>query len=338
MDPKPVKTAHVLALWSCDWVNRGTPQHNRHKMTSQKQIDGTGSLQVTTRATLINDRINSPSYSEVSSIVAGTGNNKGSLLAYTDILCHDSLYFQKSCSERWAGHNDRTTTIEAVDFKTFDLYYHWKISGKIDLTRLQRTVKEEDKFAKSQFEISELIKLYVAGEYFEDGSRLSNQVMDELIVQLGRWNTLQSSPFTNSSIATYVWDNTGTESKLRQFAIDSCASTATRKSLEDNAIFPAGFTHEILLRAVDFRGLGSPATAPWLSSRCKYHVHKGENADADKGKCLASTEQQPSSAQPMNAALAETKRRLSAASENEVRHRGGRGGFGRGGRGGMSRG
>ncbi|KAK5740090.1 hypothetical protein LTR17_004802 [Elasticomyces elasticus] len=283
-------------------------------MASQKQTDGTGSPQATTRAT-----INSPSYSEVFSIVAGTGNNKGSLLAYTDILCHDSSYFQKSCSERWAGHNDRTTTIEAVDFKTFDL-------------------KEEAEFAKSQFEISELIKLYVAGEYFEDGSQLSDQVMDELIVQLGRWNTAQCSPFTNSSNATYVWDNTGTESKLRQFAIDSCASTATRKSLKDNANFPAGFTHEILLRAIDFRGLGSSATVPQPTSRCKYHVHKGENANTDKEKCLASTEQQPSSAQPTIAAPAGTKRPLSAASENEVRHRGGRGGFGRGARGGISRG
>ncbi|KAK3656304.1 hypothetical protein LTR56_003005 [Elasticomyces elasticus] len=307
-------------------------------MTSQKQIDGTGSPQVTTRATLINDRINSPSYSEVFSIVAGTGSNKGSLLAYTDILCHDSSYFQKSRSERWASHNDRTTTIEAVDFKTFDLYYHWKISGKIDLTRLQRTVKGEDEFAKSQFEIRERIKLYVAGEYFEDGSQLSNQVMDELIVQLGRWNTLQSSPFTNSSIATYVWDNTGTESTLRQFAIDSCASTATRKSLKDNAVFPVGFTHEILLRAIDFRGLGSSATAPQLTSRCKYHVHKGENASTDKEKCLASTEQQPPSTQPTIAASAGTKRRLSAASENEGRNNRGRGGIGRGGRSGFIRG
>ncbi|KAK3635440.1 hypothetical protein LTR56_014724 [Elasticomyces elasticus] len=283
-------------------------------MTSQKQIDGTGSPQATTRAT-----INSPSYSEVFSIVAGTGNNKGSLLAYTDILCHDSSYFQKSCSERWAGHSDRTTTIEAVDFRTFDLYYHWKISGKIDLTRLQRTVKGEDEFAKSQFEISELIKLYVAAEYFEDGSQLSNRVMDELIVQLGRWNTFQCSPFTNSSNATYVWDNTGTESKLRQFAIDSLHS-------------------EILLRAIDFRGLGSSATVPQPSSRCNYHVHKGENASTDKEKCLASTEQQAPSAQPTIAASAGTKRRLSAASENEGRNRGGRGGFGRGGRGGISRG
>ncbi|KAK4966503.1 hypothetical protein LTR42_011668 [Elasticomyces elasticus] len=294
-------------------------------MTSQKPIDSTHSPKVTTRAT------------EVFTIIAGTGNNKGSLLAYTDILCHDSSYFQKSCSERWAGHNDRTTTIEAVDFKTFDLYYHWKISGKIDLTRLQRTVKGEDEFAKSQFEISELIKLYVAGEYFEDGSQLSNQVMDELIVQLGRWNTLQSSAFTDNSIATYVWDNTGTEAKLRQFAIDSCASTATRNSLEGNATFPAGFTHEILLRAIDFRGLGSSATAPQLSSRCEYHVHKGENAHVDKGKCLASTEQQPSSAQPTNAASAGKKRRLSNASESGIRNIGFRGGRG-GGRGGPLRG
>ncbi|KAK5692151.1 hypothetical protein LTR97_011325 [Elasticomyces elasticus] len=178
-------------------------------------------------------------------------------------------------------------------------------------------MKGEDEFAKSQFEISELIKLYVAGEYFEDGSQLSNQVMDELIVQFGRWNTLQSSPFTDSVIATYIWDNTGTESKLRQFAIDSCASTATRKSVKDNAVFPVGFTHEILLRAIDFRGLASSATAPQLSSRCKYHVHKDENASTDKEKCLASTEQQAPSAQPTIAASAGTKRRLSAANERE---------------------
>ncbi|KAK5732059.1 Ankyrin repeat and BTB/POZ domain-containing protein 1 [Elasticomyces elasticus] len=260
-------------------------------MTPHKQTGNAGSPQESFAQT-------TPSYTEAFTVVAGTGTHKGSLLAYTSTLCRDSSYFQKSCSERWSNPVNKTIRIKEFEFETFDLYYHWKLFGNIDLERIR--YRDEHEINKALARIQALLKLYITADYFEDGSLLINQVMDELILQLEWWKI--ESPLALENIPTYVWANTSPESKLRRFVVDSCATTATQEALKDETDFPTGFLKEILLRTIDFRGKPIWDFCPRVFSHCQYHVHKGESAAADKVECTVWAERQHS--------LAAKKRRL----------------------------
>ncbi|KAK3635446.1 Ankyrin repeat and BTB/POZ domain-containing protein 1 [Elasticomyces elasticus] len=235
-------------------------------------------------------------YNAIIRILAGEG--KESISVHKDVLCKGSDFFVKACSKAWLQDEedkyitDGVVTVEAVDLTTMDLYIHWKYYDKVDISRIHdariqpttgSTRKAHDGTANILSEMKELVKLYVAGDYFLEGYHLSNQVISELAIRVERWSN--GSPFTSGSIIDYVWDNTSPNATLRSLILDSCSATATMESLLDGSGYPQEFIHDLMLRGIELRDLEPSIKVPRIETHCQYHQHKGEQAPEEKGKC-----------------------------------------------------
>ncbi|KAK4950088.1 Ankyrin repeat and BTB/POZ domain-containing protein 1 [Elasticomyces elasticus] len=236
-------------------------------------------------------------YNTIIRILAGKG--KESISVHKDVLCRGSDFFVKACSKAWLQEEeeeyitDGVIAIETVDPTTMDLYIHWKYYDKVDISRIhdarnQPTTgsprKAHDGTANILSEIEELVKLYVAGDYFLESYHLSNQVISELAIRTARWSN--GSPFTGGSIIDYVWDNTAPGTSLRSLILDSYNATATVESLLRGPQYPEEFTHDRELREIELRGLAPPMRKPKIKTLCYMsHEHKGEQAAEEKAKC-----------------------------------------------------
>ncbi|KAK5740097.1 Ankyrin repeat and BTB/POZ domain-containing protein 1 [Elasticomyces elasticus] len=215
-------------------------------------------------------------YNAIIRILAGEG--RESISVHKDVLCRNSDFFVKACSKAWMQEEedkyltDGIVTVETVDLTTMDLYIHWK-----------RPRKAHDGTAYNLSEIEELVKLYVAGDYFLQSYHLSNQIISELAIRVERWSN--GSPFTSGSIIDYVWDNTAPDATLRSLILDSCSATATMESLLDGSGYPQEFIHDLMLRGIELRDLEPSIKVPRIETHCRYHEHKGEQAAEEKGKC-----------------------------------------------------
>ncbi|KAK5679244.1 Ankyrin repeat and BTB/POZ domain-containing protein 1 [Elasticomyces elasticus] len=225
-------------------------------------------------------------YNAIIRILAGEG--RESISVHKDVLCRNSDFFVKACSKAWLQEEEDKyitagiVTVEAVDLTTMDLYIHWKYYDKVDISRIHNVRKPptkgalreaHDRTTDNLSEIEELVKLYVAGDYFLESYHLSNQIISELAIRVERWSN--GSPFTEGSLIDYVWDNTASDATLRSLILDSCSATATLESLLGDLRYPQEFIHDRELREIELRGLAPPMRKPKIKTHCyMYHEHK----------------------------------------------------------------
>ncbi|KAK4892957.1 Ankyrin repeat and BTB/POZ domain-containing protein 1 [Elasticomyces elasticus] len=234
-------------------------------------------------------------YNAIIRILAGEG--RESISVHKDVLCRNSDFFVKACSKAWMQEEedkyftDGIVTVETVDLTTMDLYIHWKYYGKIDISRIHAVRGPETKSDRSNIsEVEALLKLYVAGKYFFESSRLSNQVISELAIRVERWRN--GSPFTGGSLIDYVWDNTASGDTLRSFILDSCSASATMESFLVSSRYPQEFYQDVISRRIELRGLEPSVRVPGIKTHCLYHEHKGERAAEEKVECRKWAEEQ----------------------------------------------
>ncbi|KAK3656311.1 Ankyrin repeat and BTB/POZ domain-containing protein 1 [Elasticomyces elasticus] len=226
------------------------------------------------------------------------GKDRESISVHRDVLCRGSDFFVKACSKAWLQDEedkyitDGIVTVEAVDLTTMDLYIHGKYYDKIDISRIHDVRKRpttsgprkaHDGTACNLSEIGELVRLYVAGDYFLESYHLSNQIISELAIRVERWSN--GSPFIEGSLIDYVWDNTAPDATLRSLILDSCSATATMESLLDGSGYPQEFIHDLMLRGIELRDLEPSIKVPRIETHCRYHEHKGDQAAEEKARC-----------------------------------------------------
>ncbi|KAK5732052.1 Ankyrin repeat and BTB/POZ domain-containing protein 1 [Elasticomyces elasticus] len=200
-------------------------------------------------------------YNAIIRILAGE--DRESISVHKDVLCRNSDFFVKACSKAWMQEEedkyltDGIVTVETVDLTTMDLYIHWKYYDKVDISRIHDVRKEattggprkaHDRTTDNLGEIEELVKLYVAGKYFLESYRLSNQIISELAIRVERWSN--GSPFTGESIIDYVWDNTASGELLR-----SLIWTRAAQLRPWTLFWPACSTHRSSIRISYYDGL-----------------------------------------------------------------------------------
>ncbi|KAK5705936.1 hypothetical protein LTR17_021227 [Elasticomyces elasticus] len=229
-----------------------------------------------------------PDYANIFTVLAGP--ERAPFLVHKDRLCRDSDFFVKACSRAWQKDEKKEVPVEGVEPSIMALYIHWKYEHRIDLdlvpdpraekpVNLAQWILDEQKL---EHEISQLIRLYVAGDMLLDNSVI-NEVIDELAIRSERMKD-ESCMFVDSEHIPYVWEHTGVESGLRTFMLDSCAA---RANLDPTAkeTYPSDFFVELACRQMELRDCMSAEYNPTVSGRCQYHEHPGPSAAIGLQQC-----------------------------------------------------
>ncbi|KAK4892936.1 hypothetical protein LTR27_008664 [Elasticomyces elasticus] len=220
-------------------------------------------------------------YSNVFTVLAGP--ERAPFLAHKDRLCHDSDFFVKACSRAWQKDEKKEVPVEGVEPSIMSLYIHWKYEHKIDLDLVPfETPDGTSGWAdldeqKLEHEISQLIRLYVAGDMLLDKG-VMNEVIDELSILSDRARD-DSWMFVNCEHVDFVWEYTGIDSKLRTFIIDSCAARACL-DMSDKEVYPSDFFVQLACRQMELRARMTAQYYPTVVGRCLYHEHEGSTANA----------------------------------------------------------
>ncbi|KAK5679260.1 hypothetical protein LTS10_008075 [Elasticomyces elasticus] len=222
-----------------------------------------------------------PDYSNIFTVLAGP--ERTPFLVHKDRLCRDSDYFVKACSRAWQKDEKKEVPVEGVEPSIMSLYIHWKYEHKIDLDLVPfETPDDTSEYAdldeqKLEHEISQLIRLYVAGDMLLD-KRMMNEVIDELSILSDRARD-DSWIFVNCEHVDYVWEYTGIDSKLRTFILDSCAARAYL-DMSAKEIYPSDFFVELACRQMELRDRMSAGYYPAVVGRCLYHEHEVSTVNA----------------------------------------------------------
>ncbi|KAK5740091.1 hypothetical protein LTR17_004803 [Elasticomyces elasticus] len=177
------------------------------------------------------------------------------------------------------GEKEKTVTVEAVEPSTMRMYIHWKYTGKFDLGinnlfRLNDPSNEDD--IPSHI-MRALLWFYVACDVFLD-EQAKNAVMNQIIERTDR--LMNRCIFAAADHIQYVWENTGPESKLRKYVLETCAAKASPADLADMTRYPPEFFHELAVlhtRIRDNVPSGLPGLRATMARPCVYHDHAGED-------------------------------------------------------------
>ncbi|KAK5710520.1 hypothetical protein LTR15_012938 [Elasticomyces elasticus] len=247
-----------------------------------KQGPPQAASQITTPARVL------PDYANIFTVLAGP--ERAPFLVHKDRLCRDSDFFVKACSRTWQKDEKKEVPVEGVSAAIMALYIHWKYEHRIDLdlvpdpraekpVNLAQWILDEQKL---EHEISQLIRLYVAGDMLLD-NRVMNEVIDELAIRSERMKD-ESCMFVDTEHIPYVWEHTGAESGLRTFMLESCAARANLDP-SDKESYPSDFFVELGCRQMELRDCMSAEYNPTVSGRCQYHEHHGPGAHAARQQC-----------------------------------------------------
>ncbi|KAK4892950.1 hypothetical protein LTR27_008678 [Elasticomyces elasticus] len=132
------------------------------------------------------------------------------------------------------------------------IYVHWKYTRTFDLNNnLSRPHDITDKAGYQSGIMRALLWLYVACNVFLDQDA-KNAVIDHIV----EWTDELKDRciFTVADHIHYVWENTGSDSKLRKHVLVSCAAKARPLDLADMAKYPPEFFHELSILHTTIRG------------------------------------------------------------------------------------
>ncbi|KAK5732058.1 hypothetical protein LTR17_010894 [Elasticomyces elasticus] len=178
------------------------------------------------------------------------------------------------------GEKEKTVTVEAVQPSTMKIYIHWKYTRKFDLNNnLPHPYDIPDKAGYQSGVMRALLWLYVACDVFLDEDA-KNAVIDHII----EWTDELKDRciFTAADHIHYVWENTGSGSKLRKYVLESCAAKASPADLADITRYSPEFFHELAVLHTRIRDNvpgGLPGLRATMARPCVYHDH----ADEDEG-------------------------------------------------------
>ncbi|KAK3656305.1 hypothetical protein LTR56_003006 [Elasticomyces elasticus] len=161
------------------------------------------------------------------------------------------------------------------------MYIHWKYTQKLDLNinNLPGLYDLSDQEGYPSHVMRALLWLYVACDVFLD-EQAKNAVMNQIIERTDR--LMNRCIFVAADHIQYVWENTGPESKLRKYVLETCAAKASPADLSDMTRYPPEFFHELAVlhtRIRDNVPSGLPGLRATMARPCVYHDH----ADEDEG-------------------------------------------------------
>lgn len=160
-----------------------------------------------------------------------------------------------------------------MDLASFTSYIHWAYTGAV---KVRDDAEEEVVFGpRTDRELvggikSCLIKLYIAASGLLS-PRLQNAAIDRLIA-LG----ISSNSIPGTQLVTLAYEKTPSESKLRQFMVDSHSDFADMKWWRENGHeLPREFVLDVLYSKME--GIGKipvrESVAAKFHEECKYHEH-----------------------------------------------------------------
>jgi hypothetical protein len=198
-------------------------------------------------------------------------------VAYSNIICRSSDFFQAAIKGEWKDSQDKTVTLPETRPEIFGAYLGWLYTGQVDVKGNENVKYEQGMPDHERRKVSlNLIDAYRLGEYVHD-HLFRNAVVDEMQALVNTTRIV-----LNAKKTAYFWDSVSHSSTLAKLMVDYWASDHDPGSF-DNAVahLPHDFLMEIAKIGVREKHMKDNSRRPRNRPMCYYHEHKDE---ADKCK------------------------------------------------------
>ncbi|OQN95820.1 hypothetical protein B0A48_18105 [Cryoendolithus antarcticus] len=207
-------------------------------------------------------------------IIVRVGAEQHPFVINQDVLTRSSDYFKTTLKECWTPKDEsefRTLTLQHAGLKSFNIYANW-LHSRVVYTQAKDTSKNSESYVL-------LSRCYALGDLLLDVD-FKDTITDAFVCQV---NTVLDGVrfFPNNVAKKYLYANTASTAKIRQWCVDLFAGCKNASLLYDED--PPEFLRAVAVALI----AGSSIHHKAMFADCKYHEH-GDGEDACYRKRLFS--------------------------------------------------